>query len=94
MFALIFLIGCDNGANQISGPESEQEAEQKTEQSPTIDAQTRAIVQAAREVAPIDAGEGLTVGVLDEERTSTHARVAYFNDSVYEVYNFDLEESQ
>lgn len=90
LFALIFVVGCDNGANQISGPEPEQE----TEESPTIDAQTRAIVQAAREVAPIDASEGLTVGVLDEEKTSTHARVAYFNDSVYEVYNFDLDESK
>jgi len=93
LFAVLFLAGCDKGAEQLTGPDANPNLEPVEEPPKAVDAQTRAIVEAARAVAPIDASKGLAVGLLDEGRTDTRVRVAYYNETVYEVYHFALEGS-
>jgi hypothetical protein len=52
------------------------------------------LVDAAFQVAPIDAGRGITIGVLDEGRTDRSAQVSFENGSEWQIWRFSRQGSR
>ncbi len=86
---------CETPVQPSAFNDTEFQSSSKHETSPlVISAEIRAILDAARAIAPIDTTRWFAYGVLDRERTEKSALVGYFNAKTYEVYRFTRNDEE
>jgi hypothetical protein len=80
--AALFLSACSD--RQPLLPDAPAPVEQGTGSAAAV----QEIVDAAYVVTPVDASEGITIGVLDEGRTERSALVSFENDREWQIVRF------